>query len=335
MKILKKKIDIEKFHFAPFNHYFQEYSGAILDIETTGLFKHDAIILVGLIIIEKSEPKYSIQLFAENTDDEKKILEKTSKILNDLDYVITYNGASFDMPFIVNKAKKYKVKINTTLYNFDLFNLIRSCSPIREFLPNLKQKTIETYLGINDCRQDQISGKQSADNYTKYLKTKEVVLENEILLHNYDDILQLYRCLNIIKKSDIHQYIYKYGFPTARYTVHNIDIHKKTLIAQGEINSIDFQIYDDEYKLKFRVKDNKFKLIQELTQLTNLMQDATKIDKILFLDLNEYYFNIDEYNDKNLYNGCLLLQSDEEVNYATANKLTKNIIQFIIDRYNI
>ena len=76
-------------------------------------------------------------------------------------------------------------------YNLDLYLVLNGHSPIKKFVPNLKQKTVENYMGLWQSRTDEISGAESVELYNTYEKTGREDLESKILLHNSDDVIQL------------------------------------------------------------------------------------------------------------------------------------------------
>lgn len=54
-------------------------------------------------------------------------------------------------------------------------------------------------MGLSDSRKDSISGAESVELYLEYKKCQDQSLkeklEKKILLHNHDDLLQLYKLL--------------------------------------------------------------------------------------------------------------------------------------------
>ncbi len=170
-----------------------------LDIETDGLSHfYNKIILIGLNIVSRKGSKV-IQLFSDlNTQsDEKKLLIEMNRILNseNISVIYTYNGSTFDMPFIIKKLNYYK--INNSFLNIPHIDLIKIIRANRNYLKleNCKLKTVERLLGIN--REDTISGKESVLLYNEYLKTKNKGIENTILKHNFEDILYLSKILKL------------------------------------------------------------------------------------------------------------------------------------------
>jgi uncharacterized protein YprB with RNaseH-like and TPR domain len=196
-----KKYIPEKFR----NDFNRDF--VVLDIETTG-FSRDkcSIILIG-IIIKTNNNLISTQIFCESLYEEKEMLLHLKDTLSSLDefFLITYNGYSFDIPFINNKFKKYNIDYQIeNIYNFDIYRLIRANKKLLN-LERYNLKSIEKFLGIE--RKDTISGKDSVQLYFEYLKTKNIKILNKILLHNQEDILYLLQILKILNYLNYNQFI--------------------------------------------------------------------------------------------------------------------------------
>jgi uncharacterized protein len=76
----------------------------ILDIETTSL-EADAGVLVGAGLM--SDAGRGEYLEARRTLEEKSLLSKLSKRLESYDIMVTWNGRSFDIPFLTTRLMKY------------------------------------------------------------------------------------------------------------------------------------------------------------------------------------------------------------------------------------
>ena len=109
---------------------------------------------------------------------------------------------NFDQIFINKRFEQnlipaklgYTDEYGITFHNFfhlDLFALVRSCTNFNKFLPDLKQKTVEKYLNIDENRDDLISGAESVTLYDRYMSSRDESILNQILLHNSDDCIQL------------------------------------------------------------------------------------------------------------------------------------------------
>lgn len=131
------------------------------------------------------------------------------------------------------RAKKYGIQFNPGIYNLDLFLVVQGHSGLRESLPNLKQKTLEVFMGLADSRDDEISGGDSVALYEKYMQTHAFALEKTILLHNHDDLLQLYKLLPVISKTDFHRAMYKLGFSPVTSWYRRLPLRAATFIFSG------------------------------------------------------------------------------------------------------
>lgn len=169
-----------------------------LDIETTGLNRNKNIIyLVGLLHFNTNTQLWRLtQLFAEDYSEEMDLLLELIDFLKQFDQIITYNGNSFDIPFINTRLKYNNIdEYIGKNYSFDIYAVIRSN---KEFihLDNLKLKTIEESIGI--FREDIYSGKDCIQFYNQYVSSKEDIYKDRVLKHNYDDLFYLLDILKVL-----------------------------------------------------------------------------------------------------------------------------------------
>jgi len=198
---IKDKLDIRCDFPAFFNMFFAGKSFAVLDIETTGLSPNfSAVILIGLVIFDGKEARLE-QFFAETPAEEKEIIALTNKFLEDVDYVVTYNGKLFDIPFLNKRSEKYGIKFRA-LCNLDLFMIMKHYSDLPKLLGSMSQKSLEVFAGLSTDRSDKISGKESVELYSQYQTTGSKDMLSQILLHNSDDIKQLFQLVSVIKHAD-------------------------------------------------------------------------------------------------------------------------------------
>ncbi|MGL5756122.1 MAG: ribonuclease H-like domain-containing protein, partial [Paraclostridium sp.] len=181
-KTLDNLIDIPKNHF-------------IFDIETTGLsHKYCKVILIG-ILYNFENTTIIKQYFATSEEEEKELLICFIKDIKNFDYHITFNGISFDIPFLNSRFKT-----NGIDYHMDKsqdIDILRLIKPYKEklALSDCKLKTIEKYIGIQ--RDDSISGKDSVRLYKEFILNKDELIKSKILLHNYEDIYYLGKIFKI------------------------------------------------------------------------------------------------------------------------------------------
>mgnify|MGYP004607646403 FL=1 len=180
------------------------------DIETTGLStKNAALYLIGLVSYEDGAWTLT-QFFAENMFEEADLLAaffdmlNTKKKLGRL-FLFSYNGDGFDIPFIKNCIRQYRLNSDFSgIVSVDLIKLIR---PYKKLLglSDCKLKTVEKLCGI--FREDKYNGGELIYVYEEYLrlaamsedsceytdmnlKLKDKLLYT-LLLHNAEDIADM------------------------------------------------------------------------------------------------------------------------------------------------
>lgn len=307
----------EFYHSRLFNQYFDGSRIAVADIETTGLNPlNTAFILGGLISIPDHT---SEQYFMEDPTMEPELLTEFLRRLEDFDVIITYNGQAFDLPFILKRAKHHRLTIPQSLpYNLDLYMILNGHSNLRRFLPDLKQKTIENFLGLFSERQDEISGRESVELYFNYLRTKDPECREKILLHNRDDIHQLARLLPIIEKVNFQKAMHHLGFPitNAPFTGTGLLV-RSVKLANRELNVSGFQrnqpvelhsfgTVHAEYRAAFDRTSGDFRLSIPIFRVG----DYTLVDAAKYL---KELSPLEKY--PSLQEGFLILQDEKEVRY--------------------
>lgn len=264
MKHIVEKWD-EKLHESVlWKFYFEGLKVGVLDIETTGLNpSRNKFVLGCLYDADKGELH---QVLAESRAEEPLALAEYMKLIDDVDVVVTYNGRKFDMPFIDRRWEASANALNylkheenggaqisidgTAVYDLDLYQVLDKHSALRQILPNLKQKTVEEYMGLTDTRADEISGAESVELFNHYEATRDPEAEKKILLHNNDDVRQLTRLSEAIMKSDFHKAMYSLGFPVKAggllLHVKKIRLERDGIAFSGEQlkSSIDYMGYE-------------------------------------------------------------------------------------------
>ena len=247
MKTIEYHHKLEYFSYALFDRYFGDMSFCVFDIETLGLRPGFCpVVLAGVMTVERDGSCLLTQYFAETTEDERELLLSLEEYLNDFDCIITYNGRHFDVPFIKKRAEVCGLYgFSVKPFNLDLYLIINGHSPFRQTLKSLSQSSVEEYMGLSSGRLDEISGKESVDLYYEYQSCPDPDLKaslmEKILLHNHDDLVQLYRILPVIKQTDLHSAMYSLGFPVKGegdwpdLTVRNLNLSARTLTVSGTL----------------------------------------------------------------------------------------------------
>lgn len=338
MKTIERKIELKPFDSKIFDYFFGDMKIATFDLETTGLSPSSShIILSGILLIDGNEGTL-IQHFAENVSDEPAVIAATMDTIRNVDAVITYNGKHFDIPFIEERMKACEMRhlINDLpLYNFDLYLVLNGHSHLRDFLPDLKQKTIEIFMGIASHRDDEISGGESVSYYVSYEQSHDPDLEKKILLHNSDDVMQLYKLLPVISKADVYKAMYKIGFPIKSgkpefpdMVVTKITMDSKELVLHGiqKGNLLDYLAFETEeypYSVAFSkdLKEWEIKLpIQK--KMGAFIVNAAAISP--------------DYKELSVFptyeSGFLILKLGPDMNYQEGIALSKLVIKAVENR---
>lgn len=160
---------------------------AFFDIETTGLhWKTSHLCVIGLLYQEEQSVKLT-QIFLDSPLEERNALELFFKYLQSKKRLIHYNGSSFDIPYLIQKAEFYGLEHPfASLESIDLYRKVSIYKKLLQ-LESYKQKDLEK--AVSYPRLDQLSGKDLITYYQQYLKTADQKLFDMILLHNYDDLL--------------------------------------------------------------------------------------------------------------------------------------------------
>ncbi len=173
-----------------------------LDIETLGLYE-TPIIIVGIGFYVKN--KFNIRLlFSRELEEEIAILEHLRKeILPNFKCFITYNGKTFDIPYIANRFLYFfdenpmiseneipYENVNTKYHHIDLYHNCRR--KFKEMFFNYTLTNMEKEL-LNLERKNHLPSNMVGTCYRKYLKDPEryIGLIKECIDHNYYDIYSL------------------------------------------------------------------------------------------------------------------------------------------------
>jgi len=303
--------------------YFDKESICFMDIETTGLNKNSSFIyLLGMLYFDPNNSHWCItQYFIDSIDKEKILLSSFNDFVKRFKTIITFNGESFDIPFIKYRTNIYKIKNSLdSLSSFDIFRKVKEENSYLS-LKNYKLKTMEESLGI--YRDDKISGKECIDLYYKYRKNKKKSLLDMILKHNHDDLYYLMDVLKIFDVINTTKTIY------IKKDKELIKTEIKSISTKGDMFNIHCTVskpnniaYFGEY---FNIRWNDRELLISFEHREGLV---TPTKKCLFVDVSSWDIN-DRLKDSTEYvipDNIILLKVDDK--YAMDN--LKRIIEELI-----
>lgn len=209
------------------NHNTNRY--LYFDIETTGLSaRNSTLYLIGALWSDDNTINIR-QWFNDDGYCEGELIKAFNEFCADFTHLVHFNGTTFDVPYIKEKAGKYSLLIDNIekLIQLDIYKDIRSYKNILG-IENVKQVTIEKYLGIN--RQDTNNGGELINVYQRYVARPNDEREHLLLLHNHDDLMGMPCISNILR--------YKVLFEHPEITIVSIslDDNSSKLVLELELN---------------------------------------------------------------------------------------------------
>jgi uncharacterized protein YprB with RNaseH-like and TPR domain len=158
-----------------------------LDIETGGLSANTYLFLCGMMFLEKGNFVVE-QPFARNYAEETGLLRHVHETIARFDTVVTYNGASFDLPFVRTRMAIHRIPDLTPFGSVDLLHTARRV--FRGILPNRKLATVERHLRGFE-RTNDIPGRYIPDAWHDYVRSGDGRVMRNVLCHNRMDLFTM------------------------------------------------------------------------------------------------------------------------------------------------
>lgn len=202
MQIITEKVNDSLFpHINILDSIYPDKRIMMFDIETTGLSPDRSFIyLIGMNL--KIDGEWNIVLlFNDDGKSEPEIIRYFQETLSRHDVLVEFNGDTFDINFVKRRMHIISTKLDITIPDhFDEVKPVDLMKLIRPYkfalgLPNIKQKTIERYLGVD--REDKYNGGQLIDVYLSFLTDKSEYSKKLVLQHNRDDMEGMLYLLDI------------------------------------------------------------------------------------------------------------------------------------------
>ena len=336
MEVIKKTLKTEYFSSPILDEYFEGRPFCTFDIETLGLDpKRSPMVLAGLMSVFPDGTAEVTQFFLEAPEEEHILLDRVIGELGRYDYIVTFNGRRFDLPYVEKRYKMiYHCLPDIRPFDLDLYLLIKGHSGLKEILPSLRQKCVEEYMGLSSSRDDLISGAESVELYYKYLTEEDETLKEEIkqkiLLHNFDDVVQLYRLLPIIRQCDLHSASYKRGFPVfdpsgssdMLLKTDTIRLTRSSLTISGTYSGETF-VYrkysdmDSNWEAEFS-RDRSFRITCPVSSRQNG----------IFINLLDFFSETDDFRAyRGFVNNYLILKNENECYFRDINHFVCRLME--------
>lgn len=160
--------------------------GIVLDIETLGL-RAAPVILVGLLNCATGE---MVQLLATDYAAEPTLLQAAAAHLVATPLVITYNGAAFDLPYLEDRMRYWRLGKARVAAVLDVLARLRKK---RGEWPNLRLTTVEEAC-LGRCRVGDIDPAHLPDLYGQAVRAGNLTILSSVLAHN---LLDLWACRDL------------------------------------------------------------------------------------------------------------------------------------------
>ncbi len=157
-----------------------------LDIETCGL-SAAPVFLVGLgMVVERN--LVLRQLFARDYTEERALLHELERVIRQFDFLVTFNGKSFDVPFLRDRATHHRMRFSMDLPHLDLLWMARR--RWKHALPDCRLKTLEWRI-LRRRRAGDVSGAEIPGLYHDYVKRGEPHRLIPVFHHNLLDVVAM------------------------------------------------------------------------------------------------------------------------------------------------
>ncbi|HEX7078635.1 MAG TPA: ribonuclease H-like domain-containing protein [Candidatus Eisenbacteria bacterium] len=157
-----------------------------LDIETCGL-SAAPVFLVGLGFVVDRNVVFR-QLFARDYAEERALLAEVARVARDFDALVTFNGKTFDAPFLRDRAIHHRVAFELPHPHLDLLWMARR--RWKEYLPNCRLQTLEWRI-LRRRRGGDVDGSEIPGLYHDYVKRGEPHRLVPVFHHNLLDVVAM------------------------------------------------------------------------------------------------------------------------------------------------
>ena len=156
----------------------------VLDIETGG-FSGTPVFLIGVVALD-SRPLCVEQWLARDYPEEEAILRRLADWSTERTTWVTFNGKSFDAPFVLERARIHGVRLTPPAVHIDLLHAAR-----RRWggeLPDCRLTTLESHI-LGRTRVGDVPGCDVPDLFHHFIRTRNAAPLKPVLEHNQLDLV--------------------------------------------------------------------------------------------------------------------------------------------------
>ncbi len=159
-----------------------------LDLETLGLFSRP-VILFGIARLRNGRVEVEQHLVRDPAH-ERGALAAALAALGDAGLLVSFNGRSFDVPYLAERAAYYGLDHAVPAHHLDLLPIVRKLW--RDRLPDCRLCTVEAGV-LGRERTDDLPSAMVPEFYTAYHRTGNPGPLVPILAHNREDLVSMVR----------------------------------------------------------------------------------------------------------------------------------------------
>jgi uncharacterized protein YprB with RNaseH-like and TPR domain len=158
----------------------------LLDIETCGL-SAAPVFLVGLCHVGERNLVLR-QLFARDYSEERALVAQVAAIARDFDFLVTFNGRTFDIPFLRDRATHHRLRFGVGLPHLDLLQVARR--RWRGQFRDCRLQTLEWHI-LRRRRAGDVDGAAIPGIYHDYVKRGQPHRLLPVFHHNLLDLVAM------------------------------------------------------------------------------------------------------------------------------------------------
>ncbi|MFH1277950.1 MAG: ribonuclease H-like domain-containing protein [Candidatus Eisenbacteria bacterium] len=166
------------------------------DLETTG-FTSTPLFLAATIDLDAGIAR---QRFARDYTEERGVIAALLEEIEEARTLVSYNGRSYDVPFLRNRAAYHRLPFTDPGDHLDLLHLCRR--RWRERLPDFRLQTVEKLFGSGAPRAADIPGEEIPALYHAYVRRGFDPRMRNVFRHNMRDVVTLVRIFLLLAGGD-------------------------------------------------------------------------------------------------------------------------------------
>lgn len=166
-----------------------------LDLETCG-FAGTPLFLAGALWVDGDQAEL-VQLLARSYAEEASVVEGLLELLTDHPLLVTFNGKSYDLPFLRDRAVRFGLPLPAPAGHLDLLHAARR--RWKKTLPDCRLTTLEKRL-TGHHRVGDVAGSEVPDRYHAFVRRGAFRDLAPVLRHNRRDLLTLLALLGSLSE---------------------------------------------------------------------------------------------------------------------------------------